>query len=138
MAEDSEASRPNRRTNRFEGLDLAVVGLVVAGSLAPAVLLIYPSPARTLAVFAFAFVGVGSSVMCHVKVADRMTAWALAVVLSMAASGLAAAVMVWSSSWHPFGLLWGCVPCAASCLVRLLRAAFPGIDLRACPVKRPG
>jgi len=119
----SASPATDRGRTRLEGLDLALVGLVASVLLPLAVLRLYPSPARTITVFAYALVGAGCAVMCHVRVADRVVSWALAVVLSLAADGLLAAAMIWAADWHPKAFLFLAGPSGLSCLARLAHLA---------------
>ena len=98
----------------------AWTGLLL-GALVP-VLVVLPIGAapRFLAVLAFACFGLGSSVVCQLRLGDPVAAWALALVLGIAGYAYGAVVMAWTRLWYPLaGLIVLAVFAVASSVIAL-------------------
>jgi hypothetical protein len=68
-----------------------------------------------------ASVSAGAGVMCWIDSGDSFTQAGFTLVLSLAVTALASAVMVWLAAWHPRALLALAVAGILSCAARLVR-----------------
>lgn len=78
----------------------AVLGLAL-GVLGAAVPLVPDGHLRLLLLLASVLLGPGAAVMSAVRVADRTTAWALAVAAGLTAATGAAVLTLWTHVWNP-------------------------------------
>jgi len=96
------------------------IGLAVSIGEAAAVLLPEAGPVRLPLCLAFTCLGPGCAILAHAGVGDAVTAWALALGLSLATVALTSAVLAWTGWWHPAaGSAVLAVGSAASCVVAL-------------------
>jgi hypothetical protein len=94
------ASAPARPTPA--PLTAALRVAAALGLAAPvAVLLDLPTPVRLVLVLAFVLVVPGLAVLAHVPQRDAVVTAALVVVLGVAVTAAASALMVWTDLWHP-------------------------------------
>jgi hypothetical protein len=92
----------------------------IAASVAAVVLLVVPGPGTTLAgALLMACVPAGAAVMCWFDSGDGVMQAGLTLVLSLAATAITSAAMIWLAAWHPRALLAFPVACYLSCRVRL-------------------
>ena len=92
----------------------------IGASVAAVVLLAVPGRGPRLAgAFLLACVPVGAAVMCWVDCGDGFAQAGLTLVLSLAVTAIASALMIWLATWHPSGLL----------------AAFPAVSIVSCVVR---
>ena len=99
----------------------AWTGLAVSFGNAAAVLLPEAGPVRLPLCLAFACLGPGCAMLSHAR-ADAVTAWALALGLSLAVVALTSAILAWTTWWHPAaGSALLAALCAASCVAALAR-----------------
>ncbi len=61
--------------------------------------------------------------MCWVDSGEGVVAGGLTLVLSLAVTAIASAVMIWLAAWHPSALLALAAVSIVSCVARLRRAA---------------
>ncbi len=80
------------------GFGLLGLGLGVLGA---AVQLVPSGHVRLVMLLAFLLLGPGAAVMSAIRVADRLTAWALAVAGSMAVATGVAVTTLWTHAWNP-------------------------------------
>jgi hypothetical protein len=100
----------------------AWTGVAVSLGNAAAALLPEAGPVRLPLCLAFACLGPGCAMLCHVR-ADAATAWALAIGLSLAVVALTSAILAWTGWWQPAAGSAGLAAlCLASCLVAVARA----------------
>jgi hypothetical protein len=100
----------------------AWTGVAVSFGDAAAVLLPEAGPVRLPLCLAFACLGPGCALLCHVR-ADATTAWALALGLSLAVVAFASAILAWTAWWEPAAGSAGLAAlCVASCVVAIVRA----------------
>jgi hypothetical protein len=104
-------------TRPATGAALAWAGLALAVGNAAAALLPEAGPARLPLALAFVTLGPGCALVAHARLGDRTTAWALAVVLSLAIEALVSATMAWTGWWQPrAGAVALAAVTAAACL----------------------
>ncbi len=116
---------------------LACVGLIVsvAAIVATTVSALSP-PVRLIAVLLFAFAGPGAAILAHVRLRERTTAAALALVLSLAVFATVPTVFAWLDRWAPVpAVVVLAALSAVSCAVALVRAGS-GVG-RLAPLPRP-
>jgi len=97
----------------------------LAASVAAAVLVL-AAPGHDAALagaFLLACVPAGAAVMCWVDSGEGFLQAGLTLVLSLAVTSIASAVMIWLTAWHPRALLALAVAGAASCATRVVRGA---------------
>jgi hypothetical protein len=95
----------------------------LAASVA-AVVLVLAAPghdAPLAGAFLLACVPAGAAVMCWVDSGESLMQAGLTLVLSLAVTAIASAVMIWLTAWHPRALLALAVAGAVSCAARLVR-----------------
>jgi hypothetical protein len=94
---------------------------VVAGVAALVLVLAAPAGGAALAGgLLLASVPAGAAVMCWVDSGDGFAQAGLTLVLSLAVTAIASAVMVWLTAWHPRALLALAVAGIVSCAARLV------------------
>jgi hypothetical protein len=99
----------------------AWTGVAVSLGNAAAVLLPEAGPVRLPLCLAFACLGPGCALLCHIR-SDAVTAWALAIGLSLAVVTLTSAILAWTARWAPAAGSAGLAAlCVASCLVAVVR-----------------
>jgi hypothetical protein len=81
-----------------------------------------------------ACVPAGAAVMCWVDSGDDIAQAGLTLVLSLAVTGIASAVMIWLAAWHPRALLAFPAVSVLSCIVRLRHPA--GAAVWGIPIMR--
>jgi hypothetical protein len=117
QARGEDASRASERA-----LATAWAGLL-AGLLAPLVVLVSPWPALALlASLIFVLAGLGSGVACRWDAGEDFAQAALTLILSLTLFALAATIMIWLAAWHPVVLLALALPSVLSCLHLLARS----------------
>jgi hypothetical protein len=100
----------------------AWTGVAVSFGNAAAVLLPEAGPVRLPLCLAFACLGPGCAMVCHVR-SDVATAWALAIGLSLAVVALTSAILAWTGWWSAAAGSAGLATlCVASCLIAAVRA----------------
>ena len=100
----------------------AWTGVAVSFGNAAAVLLPEAGPVRLPLCLAFACLGPGCAMVCHVR-SDAATAWALAIGLSLAVVALTSAILAWTAWWEPAaGSAALAALCVVSCLIAVARA----------------
>jgi hypothetical protein len=97
-----------------------IAASVTAVALALAVPGHWPALAGALLL---ACVPAGAAVMCWVDSGDAFVQAGLTLVLSLAVTAIASAVMIWVAAWHPRALLGLAAVTVLSCVVRLGRGA---------------
>jgi len=98
---------------------IAVAGLAVA-VITPALILAAPGRGITLpAALLFAALGFGPTATSWLDTGDAFAQLALTVVISLAGSAIAAALLIWVHAWHPDLILLLAVPSGLACLRRL-------------------
>ncbi len=92
----------------------------IAASIAAVVLLVVPGHGPNLAgALLLVCVPAGAAVMCWFDSGDGVVQAGLTLVLSLAATAITSAVMIWLAAWQPRALLAFPVACFLSCGVRL-------------------
>lgn len=98
----------------------------MAASLACTALLLAPGHGTELAgALLLACVPAGAAVMCWIESGDGFAQAGLTLVLSLAATAIFSAVLIWLAAWHPRALFALPAVSVASCAARLLRGAAP-------------
>ncbi|HEX4093756.1 MAG TPA: hypothetical protein VHZ33_33985 [Trebonia sp.] len=98
----------------------------LAASVAAVILLVVPGRGPNLAgAFLLASVPLGAAVMCWVDSGEGVVQAGLTLVLSLAATAIVSAVMIWLVAWQPPALYAFAVIGAASCAARLVRGGHP-------------
>jgi drug/metabolite transporter (DMT)-like permease len=98
----------------------------IAASLAGVVLLAVPGRGPRLAgAFLLACVPVGAAVMCWVDSGEGIVQAGLTLVVSLAATAIVSAAMIWLTVWQPSALYAFAVIGVASGAARLLRGGHP-------------
>jgi hypothetical protein len=98
----------------------------IAASVAAVILLAVPGRGPNLAgAFLLASVPVGAAVMCWVDSGERLVQAGLTLVLSLAATAIVTAVMIWLTAWQPRALFAFAVIGVVSCAARLARGGRP-------------
>jgi hypothetical protein len=93
---------------------------IAASVVAVTLILVGPGHGPALAgALLLACVPVGAAVMCWVDCGDGFAQAGLTLVLSLAATAIASALMIWLATWHPSGLL----------------AVFPAVSTVSCAVR---
>ena len=93
---------------------------IAASVVAVTLILVGPGHWPALAgALILACVPVGAAVMCWVDCGDGFAQAGLTLVLSLAVTAIASALMIWLATWHPSGLL----------------AAFPAVSIVSCGVR---
>jgi len=98
----------------------------IAASLAAVILLAVPSRGPRLAgALLLASVPVGAAVMCWLDSGEAIVQAGLTLVLSLAATAIVSAVMIWLTAWQPTALFAFAVIGVVSCAARLVRGGHP-------------
>jgi hypothetical protein len=94
----------------------------IAISVAAVILLVVPGRGPRLAgAFLLACGPVGAAVMCWVDSGEGLVQAGLTLVLSLAATAVVSAVMIWLTAWQPRALFAFAVIGVVSCAARLVR-----------------
>jgi hypothetical protein len=94
----------------------------IAVSVLAVILLVVPGRDPRLAgAFLIAAVPAGAAVMCWVDSGEGLVQAGLTLVLSLAATAVVSAVMIWLTAWQPRALFAFAVIGVVSCAVRLVR-----------------
>lgn len=108
----------------------------IAASIAAVVLLVVPGQGPALAgALLLACVPPGAAVMCWLDSGDGPVQAGLTLVLSLAATAITSAVMIWLAAWHPRALLAFPAVSCLSCGARLANASG-AVRLRGPVMKR--
>jgi hypothetical protein len=103
----------------------------IGASVAAVVLLAVPGRGPKLAgAFLLACVPVGAAVMCWVDSGEGLVQAGLTLVLSLAATAILSACMIWLTAWQPRALFAFAVVGMVSCVARLVRGGRPCCALR--------
>ena len=98
----------------------------IAASVAAVVLLAVPGRGPRLAgAFLLACVPVGAAVMCWVDSGEGVVQAGLTLVVSLAATAIVSAAMIWLTVWRPPALYAFAVIGVVSCAARLVRGGHP-------------
>jgi hypothetical protein len=98
----------------------------IAASVAAVALLAVPGRAPNLAgAFLLASVPVGAAVMCWVDSGEGLVQAGLTLVLSLAATAIVTASMIWLTVWQPRALYAFAAVGVVSCAARLVRGGRP-------------
>jgi hypothetical protein len=104
----------------------------IAASAAAVILLAVPGRGPNLAgAFLLACVPVGAAVMCWVDSGEGVVQAGLTLVVSLAATAIVSAAMIWLTVWRPPALYAFAVIGVVSCAARLVRGGHP------CCAERP-
>ena len=103
----------------------------IAASVAAVALLIAPGRGAELTgAFLLACVPAGSAVMCWVDSGEGLVQAGLTLVLSLAATAILSASMIWLTVWQPRALFAFAVVGVVSCVARLVCGGRPCCALR--------
>jgi hypothetical protein len=103
----------------------------IAASVAAVALLVAPGRGPELAgAFLLACVPVGAAVMCWVDSGEGLVQAGLTLVLSLAATAIVSACMIWLTTWQPRALFAFAAVGVVSCVARLVRGGRPCCALR--------
>jgi hypothetical protein len=98
----------------------------IAASAAAVILLAVPGRGPNLAgAFLLACVPVGAAVMCWVDSGEGVVQAGLTLVVSLAATAIVSAAMIWLTVWRPPALYAFAVIGVVSCAARLVRGGHP-------------
>ena len=126
-AADGGPSKAGSRAEDGDGEARAVLTAwagIAASVTAVALILAVPGHWPALAgALLLACVPAGAAVMCWVDSGDAFVQAGLTLVLSLAVTAIASAVMIWVAAWHPRALLGLAAVSVLSCVVRLGRGA---------------
>jgi hypothetical protein len=103
----------------------------IAASVAAVALLVAPGRGPELAgAFLLACVPIGAAVMCWVDSGEGVVQAGLTLVLSLAATAIVTACMIWLTVWQPRALYAFAAVGLVSCAARLVRGGRPCCALR--------
>jgi hypothetical protein len=98
----------------------------IAASVAAVALLVAPGRGPELAgAFLLTCVPVGAAVMCWVDSGEGLVQAGLTLVLSLAATAIVSACMIWLTAWQPRALFAFAAVGVVSCAARLVRGGRP-------------
>lgn len=122
------ASGTRTSLTAWAGIAASVVAVVAVVLTAPGG---WPALAGALLL---ACVPAGAAVMCWIDSGDDLAQAGLTLVLSLAVTAIASAVMIWLAAWHPRALLAFPAVSVLSCVMRLRRA--DGVAVWGIPMMR--
>lgn len=98
----------------------------IAASLASVALYLAPGRGPELAgAFALTCVPAGAAVMCWIDSGEGLVQAGLTLVLSLAATAIVSACMIWLTAWQPRALFAFAAAGVVSCVARLVRGGPP-------------
>jgi hypothetical protein len=103
---------------------------IAASVAAPALLAVSGRAPNLAGAFVLACVPAGAAVMCWVDSGEGLVRAGLTLVLSLAATAILSACMIWLTAWQPRALFAFAVAGVVSCVVRLVCGGRPCCALR--------
>ena len=103
---------------------------IAASVAAPALLAVSGRAPNLAGAFVLACVPAGAAVMCWVDSGDGLAQAGLTLVLSLAATAILSACLIWLTAWQPRALFAFAVVGVVSCVARLVFGGRPCCALR--------